>query len=144
MNKFGNVNIEQDITVLPADNGNYKLNWYCYEEQGCEIFKALKGWGKIFIDLMPDGYITEALEKRYTIKGLKDINVGDVIVVSHFFGLEEVKITKIDYDKAEGLAESETTLYPLEYSKRRGWINSMMINKNCIAKLKAVKTDFDV
>jgi hypothetical protein len=126
--------IPMEITVLPSDDPKkLRLNWCIYEEMGCEIFKASKGWAKILRELMPCyGYVTEALEKRYAIRGLKGIKIGGSIVVGHLFGWEEVKVTEVDYQKKTGMAESETAVFPLEWTKRRGWVNTCMINKNCL------------
>lgn len=131
---FGKIPIRQDITVLPADSKNKLIGWTCKEFQGCEVFKPYKDWVRKFRKkLFKDGFCGDLIEER-AVRGLKELKVGDKIIVSNFFGFEEVTVIEIDYKTKEGLAESIGSLYPLSFSKddRNAWVNDSMINKKCL------------
>lgn len=115
MSDFKGIKVHSDaISFLEDEDGKkHSIGWVCNVRNGCEIFKAFPGWSD---------------KNKETIKDFEGLKIGDMIIVTTFFGFTEAKVIEINPDKLTGSAESEYMVYPLEYSDR-GWTNPCMISK---------------
>jgi len=137
---IGKIPVRTDITVLPADDPKRRLiGWTVSYEQGMEIMKPFKGWiGELVARLKAVGYYGDVVS-RHAVRSLRGIRKGDKVISFHLLGPEPTTVTEVDYRKKTASAESKYNLYPLKYSKRRGWTATCVINKRCFASLSPTK-----
>ena len=134
--KLEKFDIPIETCIIPSDDPKKKLNvgWTVEEVQGIEIVKPYKNWIEEFgKKLARDGSWGDLVVK-HAIRDVNGISIGDKVIVSHFFGVDEATVTEIDFKNRKGVAETEYTIYLLgfEAGKRNAWVSDGMINKKCL------------
>jgi len=110
-----------------------KLNWTIKEHYGTPVWPL----SQELLNLLEDkDYDLKPFSESHSC-GLNDLQKGDEILVSHFFGYCKAKIENLNYEEKTGVATTECNAYLLKICEERNvWV--------CYCQMRIDKVDCEI